>query len=202
MSDQKVEREIPDSEPLLIVDIHDRVIGSGTKPEVHKARQWHRQSYVIIIGDNERILLQQRSPRRQFDAGRWTTSVSGHVTGADTYLISAQREVREEIGVEPPELLYLGKVLAYSEMEGEICGGPSAVFVGFLDVDTKSLSRQEAEVEDVDWFGIDALEEALIGKTELHHKGELVEFSEDFRPVFEFFLNAYRAIIQGNTESR
>ena len=201
MSEPAVEREIPDSEPLLIVDIYDRVIGSGIKPDVHIARQWHRQSYVIIVGSNDRVLLQRRSPRRQFDPGRWTTSVSGHVTGADSYLVSAQREVREEIGVEPPELLYLGKVLAYSEAEGEICGGPSAIFVGFLDVDVDSLSRQEAEVEDVDWFPIDALEGALAGVSELRHKGELMEFGQDFRPVFEFFLNAYRASLKEPAEN-
>jgi isopentenyldiphosphate isomerase len=192
MNNPKIEREIPDREPLLVVDIHDRVIGSGAKPDVHKARQWHRQSYVIITGENEKVLLQQRSPRRQFDPGRWTTSVSGHVTGSDSYLVSARREVHEEIGVESPELIYLGKVLAYSETEGEICGGPSAVFVGFLQVGVGSLSRQEAEVEDVDWFSIDDLEAALSGASELYHKGERVEFSQDFHPVFEFFLDKYR----------
>jgi isopentenyldiphosphate isomerase len=201
MNNLEIDQEMPDSEPLLIVDIHDHVIGSGAKPDVHQARQWHRQSYVVIVAGNDRVLLQKRSPRRQFDPGRWTTSVSGHVTGEDSYLVSAQREVREEIGVEPPELIYLGKVLAYSEAEGQICGGPSAVFVGFLDVDVKSLSRQEAEVADVGWFGIDELAAALNGSTELRHKGERVEFSEDFRPVFEFFLNSSRASSKADSKN-
>lgn len=193
MTNSDVEREIPDSEPLLIVDIHDRVIGSAAKPAVHLARKWHRQSYVIILDGQGNVLLQKRSPRRQFDPGRWTTSVSGHVTGTDSYIVSAQREVREEIGVEPPELIYLGKVLAYSDSMGEICGGPSAVFVGLLEVDASSLTRQEAEVADVAWFPVDDLDLALTSGKELCHGDETVEFSDDFRSVFEFFLNSYKA---------
>lgn len=193
MNNVGVNQETPDSEPLLIVDIHDRVIGKATKPVVHTSRQWHRQSYVFILDGRGNVLLQKRGPRRQFDPGRWTTSVSGHVTGADSYLVSAHREVREEIGVELPELMYLGKVLAYSESAGEICGGPSAVFVGMLDVAASSLNKQEAEVADVAWFSLDDIELALNSDKKLYHEGNHVTFSGDFRPVFELFVNCYKA---------
>lgn len=188
-----VEQEIPDDEPLLVVDITDHVIGRGSKPELHAARQWHRQSYVIILDSRSRVLLQRRSPRRQFDPGRWTTSVSGHVTGEDSYQLSAMREVREEIGAEPPELVYLGKVLAYSEAGGQLCGGPSAVFVGRLDRDISAFVRQEAEVVDIEWFDLDDIEQALTGGSPVLHRGKPLEFAQDFVPVFAFFLNVYRS---------
>lgn len=188
----QIEIEVPDDEPLLVVDINDRVVGDGTKPEIHRNRQWHRQSYVLILNDKHEILLQQRSDRRQFDGGKWTTSVSGHVTGADTYLQSAEREVREEIGVEPPALVYLGKVLAYSEAANEICGGPSAVFVGHLDVSVDEIRVQPAEVLGVEWFAAESIASALRGESQLQAGGKPVRFSDDFRPVAEFFFDHYR----------
>lgn len=188
----QIEIEVPDDEPLLVVDITDRVVGDGTKPDIHRNRQWHRQSYVLMVNDRHEILLQQRSGQRQFDGGKWTTSVSGHVTATDTYLRSAEREVREEIGVEPPALVYLGKVLAYSEAASEICGGPSAVFVGHLNVSVDEIHVQPAEVQGVEWFAASSIAAALRGELELEAGGETVLFSDDFRPVAEFFFDHYR----------
>jgi isopentenyldiphosphate isomerase len=188
----QIEVEVPDDEPLLVVDITDRVVGDGTKPDIHRNRQWHRQSYVLMLNDQHEILLQQRSHSRQFDGGKWTTSVSGHVTGTDTYLRSAEREIREEIGVEPPALVYLGKVLAYSEAANEVCGGPSAVFVGHLNISIDEIHVQPAEVESVKWFPVSSVAEALRGESELEAGGERVAFSDDFRSVAEFFFDHYR----------
>ena len=121
--------------------------------------------------------------------------MSGHVTGTDSYLASAQREIQEEIGVEPPELRYLGKVLAYTDSGGQLCGGPSAVFVGLLDVDASALTRQETEVADVAWFAIQDVRAALTNDHEWVYQGDHIEFAEDFRPVFELFLD--RQSVQG-----
>ena len=48
-------------EKVILVDDHDREIGTGEKHEVHRQGSLHRAFSVIIWDSAERILLQQRS---------------------------------------------------------------------------------------------------------------------------------------------
>ncbi len=117
--------------------------------------------------------------------------MSGHVTGHDTYLVSADREIQEELGLQVSELTYIGKVLAYSEADNQICGGPSAVFVAHSDLDVTQIQKQESEVADVAWFPAQEIVTALKTKVDMLFNDEPVEFAQDFIPVFEFMWDNF-----------
>lgn len=184
------------TELLWIVDEADEVIGQATRTEVHARRSWHRQSYVLLFNFRGDLLIQKRSSDRKFDPNKWTTSVSGHVIGGDSYLISAQRETLEELGIELGNLKYLGKVLAFSEAAGEICGGPSAVYTIVEDIPVQAFNRQEAEIEKVAYVDPRRIRRAIDGLEILVLEDEIIHFAEDFAPVFDLFWNIQNEVTE------
>jgi isopentenyl-diphosphate delta-isomerase len=175
-----------EDEDLLIVDAEDNVVGRGWKTDIHIKRLWHRQAFLLLLNPHGEILLQQRSLQRRFSPGLWTASVSGHVTGEDSYLESIHREAEEELGIKVSDLVYIGKVLAYAEAHNEICGGPSAIFMAQVDLDLRDVRKQEIEILDVAWFPLPSVAAAIHSGKSLTANERPVVLAEDFITIFEF----------------
>jgi isopentenyl-diphosphate delta-isomerase len=56
------------------------------------------------------VYLQKRASNLLFYPGRWSASVTGHVSSGETYLQAAKREVKEELGIDC-ELTERGKFM-------------------------------------------------------------------------------------------
>ena len=200
----KQKLKVSDDERLLVVDRDDHVIGVSTRANLHRKRQWHRQVYVFLVNAEQEVLIQMRGALAQFDSGKWTASVSGHVREDEVYLAAARRELQEEIGVSLSELEYLGKTLAYSESHGEVCGGPSAVFMAAVGSEVDVVARLEEEVAQVAWFAMQSIAEAVACRLALECNAAPVEFASDFAPVFEVLWNhcqpMLRSDVQRNSE--
>jgi len=67
--------------------------------EVHKKGLWHRAIIVAIINEENQILLQQRSEKKEKNAGMWDISVAGHISAGQDSLSAAAREINEEVSV-------------------------------------------------------------------------------------------------------
>ena len=102
------------SEILDIVNDNDEVIGQAERDEVHRIGLVCRLAYVCFYTANREIILQKRSDTKKNDAGKLTTTVSGHVSSGQDYLEGAVRETLEESGIEVTEsdLISLGVVRA------------------------------------------------------------------------------------------
>lgn len=86
-------------EILDIIDEQDNVIGQMPKSQVHEGKQiLHREVGVLILDKDNRVLLQQRSSKKQFFPGAWTTSAVGHVPAGKTPEEAAHMELVEELG--------------------------------------------------------------------------------------------------------
>lgn len=86
-------------EQLDIVDARDAVIGRAERGEVH-ARGWrHRAVHCLLRDGDGRVLLQLRSTEKETWPGTWDSSAAGHVAAGDDYLVTAIREIEEEIGL-------------------------------------------------------------------------------------------------------
>jgi len=177
----------PFDEDLLIVDQLDQVVGRAAKADIHLRRLYHRQAYVFIENSAGQLLLQQRSRNRYFDPGAWTSSASGHVAEGESYLAAALREVYEELGIHLSAGNFLGKVLAYSEKEGQLCGGPSAVYCTKSDISVQECVIQQSEVETIAYFPVDVVQNAVRGDQFIFN-GEAMIVSHDFPPVLRCLL--------------
>ena len=88
-----------EQEVLDIVDETNNVIGSAPYDEVYAHRLNHRIVHVLIFNEKGEIFLQQRSPKKTFCPGHWSTSAGGHVQKGESYEEAAARELKEELGV-------------------------------------------------------------------------------------------------------
>lgn len=69
------------------------------RSEVHKRGLWHRAIVVAIVNENNEILLQQRSAKKEKNAEMWDIAVAGHLSAGQDSLSAAAREINEEVSV-------------------------------------------------------------------------------------------------------
>lgn len=77
-----------------------------TKPrsEVHRVGDYHRTVNAWIFAEStQELLLQRRADFKDSWPGMWDISSAGHISAGDSSLISAQRELQEELGINLPK---------------------------------------------------------------------------------------------------
>jgi len=87
-------------EKLDIVDQNDDIIWVNTRHESYKNFTTNRIIAVVILNNEWKIALQQRSKTCSYMPLAWWLSAWGHVSSWETYLESAKRELKEEIWIE------------------------------------------------------------------------------------------------------
>jgi 16S rRNA (adenine1518-N6/adenine1519-N6)-dimethyltransferase len=97
-----------------IVDEQDRVIGSDTRSSVHVNNSRHRAVHMLVQNGAGEIFLQKRSIWKDRNPGLWDSSSAGHVDSGETYNEAADRELREELGIQAP-LEPLGRLACTEE---------------------------------------------------------------------------------------
>lgn len=136
----------------------------------------HRTSHVWLVrrhGGRLQVLLQKRSHDKDSFPDRWDISSAGHIPAGDTWIPSALRELKEELGIDasPEQLIY---VLCYPkhcarEMYGRMFrdNQVSSVFVMVCDLPEAGFTPQPEEVSEVRWFDLaSVLEEVRAGTIE------------------------------------
>ena len=137
------------------------------RSEVHKKGLWHRAIVVAIINEKNEILIQQRSKKKEKNAGMWDISAAGHISSGQDSLSAATREINEEVSVnlgfnvEVKEFRFMysfrkQQVFAEDFIENQFYD----FFVlrqNGLNID--SLKYQESEVDAIDFVTISKLNE-------------------------------------------
>ena len=101
--------------------------------------------HVCIFDTEGRMLIQQRQPFKQGWSNYWDLTVGGCAVAGDTSRTAAEREVREEIGLE----LDLSDVRPSLTLNFD--GGFDDYYVLTREVDLSVLHLQEEEVQAVRW---------------------------------------------------
>ena len=112
------------SDPSEIFELYDaaeyRVIGRATRGECHgNPALVHAVARVHVRDAAGRLLLQLRSASKDVEPGLWDTSVGGHLLPGEKPEAAARREMREELGVDAGELIFLHRFLMRSPIETE-----------------------------------------------------------------------------------
>lgn len=105
-------------EMLPVVDGRDRVVGQERRGVIHARGLSHRAVHVLVFDAGGRLYLQRRSAAKDTYPGCWTSSASGHVDLGETYDQAAARELKEELGLEPP-LIFVGRLAAQPATDNE-----------------------------------------------------------------------------------
>lgn len=142
------------SELFYLVDVNDNELGSVSRKEAHIDPTKIHRAIDVLVTNNNQLLLQKRSAYKDKYPGFWTISASGHVTFGQSYEEAANRELKEELGIEAA-LTFWGKYLFESESEREYC----AIFTTTYHQTPTNFDR--TEVEEVRWVTISELPEFI-----------------------------------------
>jgi isopentenyl-diphosphate delta-isomerase type 1 len=119
-------------EMIEIVDESGATIGVKTRSEVHdNPSLLHKVVHVLVFDDTGKLLLQKRSQNKDVAPGKWDTSVGGHVSPGEDMNMAAEREMKEELGIAPQNVVPLYTHVYRDKNESElvftyqcICNGP------------------------------------------------------------------------------
>jgi isopentenyl-diphosphate delta-isomerase len=146
-----------DTEQAVIVDTDDNVLEYRNRDQVGTF-DLHRIVAVWIVNADGRVLLAQRAHTMTNQPGVWGPAAAGTVTAGEDYIITAQRELAEEIGLSEVKLRQVGKFVTDRDFgECRMC----AVFVGAYDGNIDNLQLQPEEVAAVRWMSVKELRAEL-----------------------------------------
>lgn len=124
----------------------------------------HRTAHIWVARKTAgrwQVLLQKRAMTKDSFPGRYDTSSAGHIVAGDEPLVSALRELKEELGIAaaPEKLDFAGtfRVQYEKEFHDKLFKDNEVAFVYmYLEkVDIDKLDIQEEELECVEWFDLE-----------------------------------------------
>ena len=167
------------------VDILDEITGKKTgeiisKKEAHRTGKWHSSVHIWIISeDKKRILLQRRCPDKNLFPNMWDISVGGHVSSEEESLISAKRELSEELGLNPDnyEFEYVD-VIKEKFVDGDIVSNEYVTIYKIIsDIKIENMILQKEEVSEARWFSRDELDS-------LRDEDKVIPHIEEFDMIY------------------
>lgn len=87
-------------EHVILVDEHDRVVGTMEKLEAHRKGMLHRAFSVILFNDAGKLLLQKRSKSKYHSSGLWTNTCCSHPLPGETIDAATRRRLKQEMGID------------------------------------------------------------------------------------------------------
>lgn len=156
------------SEILDVVNENDEVTGQAERDKIHRVGLLCRLVYVCFYTAGGDVILQKRSLTKKNDAGKLTSTVSGHVASGQNYLEAALRETFEESGVEvaPSDLVNLGIIRA-NYVEGDyISNALRGLFAYKFDGDVSDLKVEAMDGAGFVSMPVEELEKQLNSEPE------------------------------------
>ncbi len=69
------------------------------KSEAHKKGLFHASVHIWIFDKHKNVLIQKRATNKDTFPNLWDVSVAGHISAGEKPIISAIREIQEEVGI-------------------------------------------------------------------------------------------------------
>jgi isopentenyl-diphosphate Delta-isomerase len=91
---------MPMQEQVILVDDHDREIGTAEKMQAHIDASLHRAFSVFVFRDSGELLLQRRALNKYHSSGLWSNTCCGHPRPGEITADAARRRLHEEMGLD------------------------------------------------------------------------------------------------------
>lgn len=137
--------------------------------------EYCRTVCVCVFNSRGEMLLQKRTPDKALWANLWDITAAGGVMAGENGQQAAERELREEMGL---EICFEGvrpKLTTYFR------DGFSDVFTVVRDVELSQLTLQKEEVADARWASLDEIEVMMKEGTFIPYFGSYI------RVLFELY---------------
>ena len=137
-----------------IVNRDDEVIKTVPRAVMRAQHLPHRASYIVVMDARGKVLVEIRTLSKDYAPGQFDACVGGVVQSGEDPIVSAGRELYEEIGVTPEQvhLHYLGKqAIPYQFRDSFVMAYLFMAQGDFISV------RQKSEVSGIMYLSCDQL---------------------------------------------
>jgi isopentenyldiphosphate isomerase len=86
-------------ELVEIVDRCNNPIGAVTRSIMRQQNLIHRATYILVFNRQGELFIQKRTQTKDIYPGYWDVAAGGVVQAQESYTESAERELREELGL-------------------------------------------------------------------------------------------------------
>lgn len=125
-SREAAHRAASDQEQVAWVDESDRYLGSLPRHELRERGLIGRGTFVFLFNAQKELCVHRRTFSKALYPGYWDPAAGGMVQAGESYGLSAQRELGEELGIRDASLHDWGRFL-YQAPENRLwCGVFSA----------------------------------------------------------------------------
>jgi len=163
-------------EILDVVNESNEIVGSAPRKGIHKTSLLHRSAHIFLLDSQGRIWLEKRALTTDTFPGYYNSSAAGHISQGESYLLGAQREAEEELGIESLELEQKHTLAASPETSNE--------FVAFFIAKSDAKPRVNEEATT-------SLEPYSIAQID-----QMIANGEKFVPIFLKLFEWYKAHMQ------
>lgn len=163
-----------------MIDVFDSETGLKTgevisKNEAHAKGIWHSSIHILLVNkERNKILLQKRCADKKLYPNRWDITVGGHISAGEEAIVSAHRELEEELGLDSKkyEFKFLDRIK--EEFVNNGVNSKEFVYVYLIeaDVDVKDVTLQKEEVSEARWFKKDEFFNLIEKKQIINHYQE------------------------------
>lgn len=183
MADEKVKKNDQSKELLDVLDENGVFQGRvATRGDVHRLGLWHRAIIVALVNDDNKVLIQKRSLKKEKFPGLWDLSVAGHLPAGQDSVSCAAAEVMEEVGYMLPKKVQLRDFRFMFSFRNQISLSDTFIenqFYDFFiynvgDLDISTLSVQENEVSEIKWATAFEIK-TLAAQGLMHPRNEWIE---------------------------
>lgn len=84
---------------VILVDEHDRPVGTMEKLEAHRKGALHRAFSVLVYNSRGELLLQRRADGKYHSRGLWTNTCCSHPLPDEEIEHACIRRLKEEMGI-------------------------------------------------------------------------------------------------------
>lgn len=155
-------------------------IGVVDKDIAHKKGLWHKSVHVWILNDKNQILLQYRCAEKKLYPNTWDCSFAGHISAGESSIQAAQREGKEEIGIDV-DLDKLNFILTNREcIKYEDINSNEFVDIFILrqNLNLEEIKFQKEEVSDAKYVSLNEFFNLIDNGKLLPHKIEYMVLKE------------------------
>jgi isopentenyldiphosphate isomerase len=94
-------------EIVAIVDESNTIVGAAPRFKMRAKSLPHRATYILVFNSNGELYVQKRTMAKDVYPGYYDVATGGVVLADESYLMSAERELAEEMGIQDVALTRL-----------------------------------------------------------------------------------------------
>ncbi|HNT49451.1 MAG TPA: isopentenyl-diphosphate Delta-isomerase [Cyclobacteriaceae bacterium] len=129
-------------EEVILVDEHDRPVGTMEKLLAHQQGKLHRAFSILVFNSKGDLMLQQRAPDKYHSGGLWTNTCCSHPRPGENVIEAGKRKLIQEMGFDC-DLTYSHTFIYKAELDNNLTEHElDHVLIGYYD-DEPILNKEE-----------------------------------------------------------